>query len=193
MDKLVIQGGRRLEGRVEIGGAKNAALPIMAGAILGQGPSRIRNVPDLSDIRQMIGLLGELGVDVRRDEQGHVLLEVVDEAQSHARYDLVRRMRAGVCVLGPLLAKRKYARVSMPGGCAIGPRPIDLHLRGLEALGAKILLENGDIVALSGYRARDLSAELSQGSMAGPSLDLMQQFFHNVSFGYCDLHGPSYG
>ena len=147
MDKLVIQGGRRLEGRVEIGGAKNAALPIMAGAILGQGPSRIRNVPDLSDIRQMIGLLGELGVDVRRDEQGHVLLEVVDEAQSHARYDLVRRMRAGVCVLGPLLAKRKYARVSMPGGCAIGPRPIDLHLRGLEALGAKILLENGDIVA----------------------------------------------
>ena len=147
MDILVIQGGARLKGRVEISGAKNAALPIMAASLLADGPSTIRRVPDLADIRTMEALLGELGADVDRGEDGTTRIEVSDTSNSHARYDIVRKMRASVCVLGPLLARRGEARVSMPGGCAIGSRPIDLHLRGLRALGAEIELNQGDIVA----------------------------------------------
>ncbi len=147
MDILVIQGGARLKGRVEISGAKNAALPIMAASLLADGPSTIRRVPDLADIRTMAALLGELGADVDRGEDGTTRIEVSDTSNSHARYDIVRKMRASVCVLGPLLARRGEARVSMPGGCAIGSRPIDLHLRGLRALGAEIELNQGDIVA----------------------------------------------
>jgi UDP-N-acetylglucosamine 1-carboxyvinyltransferase len=146
MDRFLIQGGSRLTGEVGISGAKNAALPILAASLLGDGPSRIAGVPDLADIRHMGTLLGELGADVRRDGDAlHV--EVRDESDSHARYDLVRKMRASVCVLGPLVAKRGKARVAMPGGCAIGSRPIDLHLRGLRALGADIQLSGGDVVA----------------------------------------------
>jgi UDP-N-acetylglucosamine 1-carboxyvinyltransferase len=147
MDKLVINGGNRLKGTLEISGSKNAALPIMAAALLAEGPSTIRRVPDLADIRSMMELLSDLGVSVKRDADGVLQMNVQDEACSHAQYDRVRKMRASICVLGPLLAKRKYARVSMPGGCAIGSRPVDLHLRGLKALGAEIELEGGDIVA----------------------------------------------
>jgi UDP-N-acetylglucosamine 1-carboxyvinyltransferase len=147
MDKLVINGGNRLKGTLEISGSKNAALPIMAAALLAEGPSTIRGVPDLADIRSMMELLSDLGVSVKRDADGVLQMNVQDEACSHAQYDRVRKMRASICVLGPLLAKRKYARVSMPGGCAIGSRPVDLHLRGLKALGAEIELEGGDIVA----------------------------------------------
>ncbi|MFW6133098.1 MAG: UDP-N-acetylglucosamine 1-carboxyvinyltransferase [Planctomycetota bacterium] len=147
MDIFVIQGGSRLKGRVEIGGAKNAALPLMAASLLGDGPSTLRRVPDLADIRTMTELLGELGVEVTRGEDGTVVLAPSAARDSHARYDIVRKMRASVCVLGPLVARRGEARVSMPGGCAIGARPIDLHLRGLRALGAQIDLDQGDIVA----------------------------------------------
>ena len=147
MDKLVINGGNRLKGTLEISGSKNAALPIMAAALLAEGPSTIRRVPDLADIRSMMELLSDLGVSVKRDADGVLQMNVQDEACSHAQYDRVRKMRASICVLGPLLAKRKYARVSMPGGCAIGSRPVDLHLRGLKALGAEIELDGGDIVA----------------------------------------------
>ncbi|MGC9453719.1 MAG: UDP-N-acetylglucosamine 1-carboxyvinyltransferase [Phycisphaerae bacterium] len=146
MDKFVIHGGSRLKGEVKVDGAKNAALPIMAASLLAEGPSRIHEVPDLADIRHMCALLEELGADVRRDGST-IEIEVRDESDSHARYDLVRKMRASVCVLGPLLAKRRKARVAMPGGCAIGSRPIDLHLRGLRALGANIELSGGDVVA----------------------------------------------
>jgi UDP-N-acetylglucosamine 1-carboxyvinyltransferase len=147
MDKLVINGGNRLKGTLEISGSKNAALPIMAAALLAEGPSTIRGVPDLADIRSMMELLSDLGVSVKRDADGVLQMNVQDEACSHAQYDRVRKMRASICVLGPLLAKRKCARVSMPGGCAIGSRPVDLHLRGLKAFGAEIELEGGDIVA----------------------------------------------
>jgi len=147
MDKLVINGGGRLKGPVEISGAKNAALPIMAASLLAEGPSTIRRVPELADIRSMTDLLGDLGVSVTRSADGALRLNVEDEGCHHAQYDRVRKMRASVCVLGPLLAKRRAARVSMPGGCAIGSRPVDLHLRGLEALGAEIDLDGGDIVA----------------------------------------------
>jgi len=147
MDKLVINGGNRLKGLVEISGSKNAALPIMAAALMAEGPSTIRRVPDLADIRSMMALLSDLGMSVKRSGEGAMHMNVEDEACSHAQYDRVRKMRASICVLGPLLAKRKHARVSMPGGCAIGSRPVDLHLRGLKALGAEIELEGGDIMA----------------------------------------------
>ncbi len=146
MDKFVIHGNGRLKGTVQISGSKNAALPILAAALLAEGPSLIRDVPDLSDIRSMIELMQDLGVSVTR-EGGDLRVLVQDEGDSHAKYDRVRKMRASICVLGPLLAKRKEARCAMPGGCAIGSRPVDLHLRGLKALGAEIELDGGDIVA----------------------------------------------
>ena len=147
MDSLIIEGGSRLRGTLKINGSKNAALPLMAAALLADGPTYLKDVPNLSDIGHQINLLRELGCEVERQSDGSVKIEVKDEKNSHARYDLVRKMRASICVLGPLLAKRKYARVSMPGGCAIGDRPVDIHLRGLEALGAIIDLDGGDIIA----------------------------------------------
>jgi UDP-N-acetylglucosamine 1-carboxyvinyltransferase len=141
-----IQGGRRLSGRIRVDGSKNAALPQMAAALLTEEPIRLRNVADLSDVRNMTGLLGELGVETHRDGD-ELLLRTADPERSHARYEIVRTMRASICVLGPMLARRRRAVVAMPGGCAFGARPVDLHLRGLEALGARIELRGGDIVA----------------------------------------------
>jgi UDP-N-acetylglucosamine 1-carboxyvinyltransferase len=147
MDSLIIEGGSRLRGTIKVNGSKNAALPLMAGALLANGATYLKDVPNLSDINHQINLLRELGCIVERQADGELKIEVTDEKNSHARYDLVRKMRASICVLGPLLAKRKFARVSMPGGCAIGDRPVDIHLRGLEALGAVIDLDGGDIIA----------------------------------------------
>lgn len=148
MDAFVIEGGRRLEGRLRINGSKNAALPLLAASLLTDEPVTLRDVPDLADIRSMLGLLDELGAArVDGGEGGTIALRVASHQRSHARYEIVRTMRASICVLGPLLARRGLARVSMPGGCAIGDRPVDLHLRGLAALGASITLEQGDIVA----------------------------------------------
>jgi UDP-N-acetylglucosamine 1-carboxyvinyltransferase len=147
LEKFIINGGPRLRGTVSVSGAKNAALPIMAASLLSEGESSLTGVPDLMDIENMAGLLAELGVRIEHNGGGKMTLQVADEANVHAEYERVRKMRASVCVLGPLLAKRKRARVAMPGGCQIGPRPIDLHLRGLEALGAEIELDGGDIVA----------------------------------------------
>ncbi len=147
MDKFVIQGGGRLKGEVEISGSKNAALPILAAALLGEGTSVLNGVPDLADVRHMVDLLGDLGAEVSRGDDGRMEISVTDESHSHAEYDRVRKMRASICVLGPLLARRGKARVAMPGGCAIGSRPINLHLRGLRALGAKIDLDGGDVIA----------------------------------------------
>lgn len=146
MDAFRILGGSRLTGRMTVDGSKNASLPLMAAALLADGPVTLRKVPALSDISNMARLLGELGCDVNED--GDTLrLTNVDASLTHARYDIVRTMRASICVLGPLLARRKRAQVSMPGGCAFGDRPVDLHIRGLQALGAKIELRNGDIIA----------------------------------------------
>ena len=146
MDKFVIQGGPRLKGQVEVGGSKNAALPILAATLLMEGRSTLLGVPDLADVANMRELLGELGADVT-SQPGRIEVSVGQEGHSHAKYDRVRKMRASICVLGPLLAKRGIARVAMPGGCAIGLRPVNLHLRGLRALGAQIGLDEGDIVA----------------------------------------------
>ncbi|MCH2141716.1 MAG: UDP-N-acetylglucosamine 1-carboxyvinyltransferase [Phycisphaerales bacterium] len=146
MDALRVQGGVRLSGTTSVDGSKNASLPAMAAAILSQGTVRLRDVPPLSDISNMQRLLAEIGCSVDTDDRD-VTIRTTDPTSNHARYDIVRTMRASICVLGPLLAARGEARVSMPGGCAIGDRPVDLHLRGLEALGATIELDGGDIVA----------------------------------------------
>lgn len=148
MDTFVIDGGRRLEGTLAINGSKNAALPLAAAALLCAEPVTLRDVPNLADISNMLRLLGQLGCErVGEGPAGVVTLRTVDESASHAPYDTVRTMRAGICVLGPMLARRGQARVAMPGGCAIGDRPVDLHVRGLAAMGADITLRNGDIVA----------------------------------------------
>lgn len=147
MDMLVVRGGKRLAGEVRVGGAKNAALPIMAASLAAAGPVTLRNVPDLVDVRTQSAVLERLGVCVERDDRGTCRLSVVDENPCVAPYELVRRMRASVCVLGPLLARRGRACVSLPGGCNIGDRPIDVHLRGLAALGADIRIEQGYVVA----------------------------------------------
>jgi UDP-N-acetylglucosamine 1-carboxyvinyltransferase len=146
MDRFEINGGARLRGKLAVSGSKNASLPIMAAVLLSDGPCVVRNVPDLADIQSMADLLADLGVACGRDN-GDLRLEVRDPANCHAPYDRVRKMRASICVLGPLLARRGQARVAMPGGCAIGSRPVNLHLRGLAALGAQIELDGGDIVA----------------------------------------------
>lgn len=146
MDSFQITGGRPLRGTVRINGSKNACLPLMAAALLTDQPVTLRGVPALSDIRNMQRLLESLGCDLSESD-GNVTIHGRDTSKILAHYDIVRTMRAGICVLGPLLASRGKAKVSMPGGCAIGDRPVDLHLRGLEALGATITLEAGYITA----------------------------------------------
>lgn len=153
MDKIVVRGGRKLKGEVFISGAKNAVLPIMAAAILAEDVSRIENVPNLHDVATMIKLLRVLGVKVNQDNQ---TLEIKPRGSLKplAPYSLVSTMRASVCVLGPLLARLGQAEVSLPGGCVIGARPIDLHLKGLEALGAQISIEHGYVKARTGRGLR---------------------------------------
>ncbi len=147
MDKFVIQGGVALRGDVEVGAAKNSVLTLLAATLLTREPCRIVGAPLLRDVDTMLQILGRLGVQCTRDEDGTVSTRVVDETSVEAPYELVRTMRASLCVLGPLLGKRRRARVSFPGGCNWGPRPVDLHLKGMEALGAKIEVERGYIVA----------------------------------------------
>ncbi|MCF8068287.1 MAG: UDP-N-acetylglucosamine 1-carboxyvinyltransferase [Desulfobacterales bacterium] len=148
MDKIIVEGGRRLEGDVRISGAKNAALPILTSALLADGQSTYTNVPDLRDIRSIKELLKTLGAQIKCD--GNTVKIDGSGLNNHeAPYDLVRKMRASILVLGPLVARLKKARVSLPGGCAIGARPINLHLKGLEQLGAKITLEHGYVEAVA--------------------------------------------
>lgn len=146
MDKIVITGGRKLSGEVEISGAKNSALPIMAAALLSEQESIIENVPDLRDIHTMIRLLRALGAKAIY-ESGTVRIKPGKNLKPMAPYKLVSTMRASVCVLGPLVARIGHAEVSLPGGCVIGPRPIDLHLKGLEALGTNMEIQHGYVNA----------------------------------------------
>jgi len=147
MDRFVIEGGTPLSGEVEVGGSKNASLPALAACLLAEGESSIGNVPFLKDVETLRRILEQLGMKARRDSEGRITCRVEDEEPVTAPYELVKTMRASICVLGPLVAKRGRARVSQPGGCVIGPRPIDLHLKGLVALGAEIRVEKGYIVA----------------------------------------------
>jgi UDP-N-acetylglucosamine 1-carboxyvinyltransferase len=149
LQKIVINGGKRLHGEVRVSGSKNAALPILASALLARGRSTFRNVPALGDVRTMGRLLGRLGAEVTDGEKGKGVMRIdtTNAAGHEAPYELVKTMRASVLVLGPLVACNGRARVSLPGGCAIGARPIDQHLKGLEAMGAKIELARGYVNA----------------------------------------------
>jgi UDP-N-acetylglucosamine 1-carboxyvinyltransferase len=152
VDKLLIEGGARLEGQVTISGAKNAALPLICAALLTEAPLHLSNVPHLKDVTTMLRLLAQMGIDVTLDERNCLTLAATGLNNPVAPYDLVKTMRASILTLGPLLARTGEARVSLPGGCAIGARPVDIHIRGLQAMGADVQVEHGYIHA----RARKL-------------------------------------
>src|SRR5580704_12593857 len=181
MDSFLIRGGNRLKGKIEISGSKNSALPIVAACLLAEGKTTLNGVPRLSDIDSMSKLLGELGCHVYRHEpadadasaihpvlNGPLDITVTDERQCEARYDIVKTMRASICVLGPLLAKRGKAIVSIPGGCTIGDRPVDLHVRGLQKLGAEFHTDNGNIVGE--VRGRLKGCHMYLGGALGPTV-----------------------
>ena len=188
MDSFLIRGGHRLKGKIEISGSKNSALPIVAACLMAEGKTTLKGVPRLSDIDSMCKLVGELGCHVYRHEpqgaagdrrppgalpdmptlNGPLDIEVRDEKLIEARYDIVKTMRASICVLGPLLAKRGRAVVSIPGGCAIGDRPVDLHVRGLQKLGAEFRTEGGNIVGE--VRGRLRGCRMYLGGAQGPTV-----------------------
>lgn len=162
-----IVGGNRLKGSVRVSGAKNAALPIMAASLLCEGEVVLHDLPQVADVKSLAELLTKLGLQVERRPDGALSLTVRDEMNCKAEYDIVRKMRASICVLGPLLAKRGRAEVSMPGGCAIGDRPVDLHIRAMKKLGADVELVSGDLVA----RAKRLrGAEMFLGGAFGSTV-----------------------
>ncbi|MDE2090974.1 MAG: UDP-N-acetylglucosamine 1-carboxyvinyltransferase [Gammaproteobacteria bacterium] len=150
MDKLLINGGHPLEGEIRISGAKNATLPILAATLLADGPVTVGNVPHLHDVTTTIELLGRMGVGVTIDERMRIEVDPTSIKEFYAPYELVKTMRASILVLGPLVTKYGRADVSLPGGCAIGTRPVNLHIAGLEAMGADIKVENGYIRATAG-------------------------------------------
>ena len=148
MEKIIIRGGNRLVGTVKISGAKNAVLPLIAATLLGTSPSILEEVPDLEDVRTFSEVLKHLGVEIRYNKADHMLfVDSTHIRNCEAPYELVRKMRASFLIMGPLLARYGHSRISLPGGCAIGTRPIDLHLKGFEALGAKIDIGHGYIEA----------------------------------------------
>ena len=180
MDKLIISGGITLDGEVRISGAKNAALPILVAGLLAETPVTISNVPHLQDVTTTMGLLGQMGVQLTIDEKLNIEIDSSTIKQFCAPYELVKTMRASILVLGPLLARFGEAEVSLPGGCAIGSRPVDLHIRGLEAMGAQINVENGyihastkkrlqgvklvmDIITVTGTENLMMAATLAEG------------------------------
>ena len=180
MDKLLITGGRPLEGEVRVSGAKNAALPIMCAALLTAKPLALSNVPKLADVSTAAGLLGQMGVTVERGDDGRITLQAARIGKRVAPYEMVKTMRASVLVLGPLLARFGEASVSLPGGCAIGARPVDQHIKGLQAMGATIAIEQGymnaragrlrgatiamDLVTVTGTENLMMAATLAEGT-----------------------------
>ncbi len=167
MEKLIIKGGTRLEGTIPVSGCKNAVLPIaVAAAILGDGVSVLHNVPNLTDVMTLRAVLEGLGATIKF-KNSTLYIEPINHLEYEAPYELVRKMRASIYVLGPLVAKLGKAKVSFPGGCAIGPRPIDLHIRGLEHLGAEVIVEKGYIYAQA---ERLIGTEMYLTGQHGPSV-----------------------
>ncbi|MCB1061724.1 MAG: UDP-N-acetylglucosamine 1-carboxyvinyltransferase, partial [Verrucomicrobiae bacterium] len=165
MEKLIVHGGAKLTGSVNISGSKNAALPILAATLLTREKCIIRRVPDVSDTNYMLQILQNLGAEVER-ASGTVTVKAETLKGSEAPYELVRKMRASICVMGPLLARTREANVSLPGGCVIGDRPVDLHLRGMEGLGANVHVESGNIVvrAPKGLRGDEIDMRGKHGT-----------------------------
>src|SRR6188474_494811 len=165
MDSLMIKGGTPLHGEVTISGAKNSVLPLMAATLLTKEPCVIRRVPDLSDVKFMAQILTSLGARVKVD--GSTVRIHAAKIAGHGDYDLIRKMRGSICILGPMLSRLHKAQVSLPGGCVIGSRPIDLHLKGLQALGAKISIANGYVIAAA---PKLIGVDLFLGCRAGPTV-----------------------
>jgi len=160
MDKIVIRGGERLIGEVEVSGSKNAVLPVFVASLLTEGKNFFSNVPNLMDVRTIIRVLSNLGVKIWKEGEGYGM-DAADISNHEAPYELVKTMRASILVLGPLVARMGKARVSLPGGCAIGARPVNLHLLGLEALGAKIEIRHGYIEAeANGLRGASITFDI---------------------------------
>ena len=173
MDRIHIEGGHTLNGEITVSGSKNAALPQMVACMLASGTSTLRNIPDLRDIQTMGDVLGSLGAEVEFLD-GRVTINTKGFENPEAPYDMVRKMRASVYVLGPMLARLRKAKVSLPGGCAIGARPIDLHLRGFEALGAKISIEGGYVIADGeGMKGAEMTLEGTHGSSVGATINVL--------------------
>jgi len=167
MRKLIIEGGKPLSGTIKISGAKNSVLPIMAGAILATDVVTIQNVPHLHDVTTMFGLLGGMGLKITVKEKMQVCIDPRNINNLVAPYEIVKTMRASIVILGPLVAKYGEARVSLPGGCAIGQRPVDLHIDGLRKLGADIRLDNGFIIAKSNGRLKGNTIEFGTVTVTG--------------------------
>src|SRR4029079_18799108 len=165
MDSLSIKGGVPLHGEVTISGAKNAVLPIMAATLLTAEPCVIRRVPDLSDVKFMAKILISLGAKV--EMKGDTVTVQARKLQPVGDYDLIRKMRGSICILGPLLGRQRQAKVSLPGGCIIGSRPIDLHLKGMKALGAQVTIESGYVNAKA---KRLIGADVFLGGRSGPTV-----------------------
>jgi UDP-N-acetylglucosamine 1-carboxyvinyltransferase len=172
MARICIEGGVALEGEVWISGAKNAVLPILVASILGESASRIGNVPHLQDVTTTMELLGRMGASLGLDEQMKIEIDPRGMNRFEAPYDLVKTMRASILVLGPLVARFGRARVALPGGCAIGSRPVDLHLRGLQQLGARVTVRSGNIEA-SAERLRGARILLDTVTVTGTENLLM--------------------
>src|SRR5262245_28365347 len=165
MDSLLIKGGVPLNGEVTVGGAKNAVLPILAATLLTAEPCVIRRVPNLSDVAFMGQILESLGASVKTD--GDTMTVRAGKIKGVGDYDLIRKMRGSICILGPMLGRLHRARVSLPGGCVIGPRPIDLHLKGLSKLGVRVTIESGYVRASA---PRLVGADVFLGGRAGPTV-----------------------
>ncbi len=173
MDRILIEGCRCLSGEISVSGSKNAALPLMVACLLADGVSTLRNVPQLRDVQTMSSVLQSLGARVTT-EGDRVTIDARGFNTTEAPYDMVRRMRASVYVLGPMLARLGQARVSLPGGCAIGPRPIDLHLAGFEAMGARIRIEGGYVIAdAAEMRGGEMNLEGKHGSSVGATCNVL--------------------
>ncbi len=173
MDKLVVECAGRLSGSVEISGAKNAALPILIGCLLAETPVKLSNVPHLMDVTTTIQLLASMGVEILFDEHLNIEINAANVTEKEAPYELVKTMRASILVLGPLLGRFGEAKVSLPGGCAIGTRPVDIHIKGMEQMGAEILVEQGYILAKSNGRLHGADISMSPVTVTGTENLLM--------------------
>lgn len=188
MDKLIIHGNIPLNGEIRVSGAKNAALPILAASLLTAAKVQIRNIPHLQDVSTTMSLLGQMGVHLTLDERSNIEIDASKVTSFYAPYELVRTMRASVLVLGPLLGRFGQAEVSLPGGCAIGTRPVDQHLKGMQAMGAEIVVENGYIKAKAKKRLRGATIVMDIVTVTGTENIMMaavlaegQTIIHNAA------------
>jgi len=173
MDKLLIQGKNKLEGEIYASGAKNSALPVLAACLLSDSPMKVSNLPHLIDVTTMIELLGSMGLDIMLNEDMDVFVDAAPIKSLNARYELVKTMRASILVLGPLLTKFSKAEVALPGGCAIGSRPVNLHIDSMRSMGAEVVLEEGYIKAKSKGRLKGTKIDLDPVSVTATENILM--------------------